>query len=164
MDPNNLNININQMLEDHKKKYQFFYYVSGIVPAGDQQTFNVAISADAHFECTNFTGDVTSLDAGGADGGQVQTSCQLFDNGRNLSLFDNFIPLSLFLSPGRTRTSGIAGDPSNSLFFPVEFNYIFLASSTIRLVMTNAAATDNCFRWCFHGFKHRVKMGETPSS
>lgn len=159
------NLDINTLLADHKKQYQFFYYASGVVPAGGQQTFNVAISADAHFLCTYFTGDVTSLNGGaGADGGQVQVSCQLFDNGRNLSLFDNAIPLSLFLSPGRTRTSGTAGDPSNSLFFPVEYNYLFLASSTIRMVMTNAATDDNVFRWCFHGYKYRVLPGVSKSS
>lgn len=153
-------LSVEALLADHKRMYQFFYYSSGIIPANDQQTFNVAISADAHFLNTFFTGDVTTLDAGGADGGQVQCSCQLFDNGRNLNLFDNPIPLSLFLSPGRTRASGIAGDPSNSLFFPIEFNYVFLASSTIRLVMTNAAATDNVFRWCFMGYKYRILPGQ----
>jgi hypothetical protein len=154
-------LSIDQLLEGHKEKYQFFYYSSGAVPAAGQQTFNVAISADAHFLCTYITGDCTSLAGGaGADGGQILTSCQIFDNGRNLNLFDAAIPLNLFLSPGRTRSSGVAGDPSIGLFFPIEFNYLFFASSTIRLVMTNAAADINTYRMCFHGYKYRVNFDQ----
>lgn len=150
--------NINQLLERNHKQYDFKYFGSKIVPANGSTTKEIAISADAHFRCLNFTGNFTTLNAGGADDGVNHLSCRLEDTGRSLRLFDDFIPLSLFMSPGRTLSSGIAGDPSNQLFYPIEFDYTFLANSTIELSMKNDGATDNVFKWCFHGTKYRVQF------
>jgi len=154
-----MDYNIEELLERNHKQYDFKYFGSGTVPgtgAGGSITIPVAISADAHFRCMSFTGSFTTLGAGGADDGVNHLSCRLEDTGRSLRLFDDFIPLSLFMSPGRSRAAGIAGDASNQLFFPIDFDYTFLANSTIELNLQNDSVTANTFQWCFHGTKYRV--------
>ena len=74
----------------------------------------------------------TGYRVAGADDGVNHLSMRLNDTGRSLKLFEEFIPCSLFMSPGRTRTTGIAGDPSHQLFFPIEFDYTFIPNSTIQ--------------------------------
>ena len=136
---------------DHRRS--FIYYASGIVPANSSTTVQVNITAEAAFHCQCFTGSFTTLGAGGADDGVNHLSCKLSDSGRSITLFSDFIPLSLFLSPGRRRTSAVAGDAGNQLFFPVEFDYTFAPVSTIVLDLKNDSATDNTFEWAFLGEK-----------
>lgn len=151
-----MDYNVDELLRAHHERYDFKFFGAGTVPGNGSATIPVAISSDAHFQCLSFTGSFTTLGNGGADDGVSHISCKMTDTGRSLELFNDFIPLSLFLSPGRQRATGVAGDPSNQLFFPIEFNYVFLANSTIELNLQNNSDTANTFNWCFHGVKYRV--------
>lgn len=147
-------------LEKASQEYDFKYTTGGNVPANSSAIFEIAISADAAFHAQSVTGEFTTLNAGGADGGANGLTMQWFDDGRDLRLFNDFIPCSLVFSPGRQRSSGIAGDPSQQLFFPIEFDYLFKPTSTFRCEVRNSLATDNNFQMCFHGTKYLENPGE----
>jgi len=125
-----------------------------IPTAGD--TIPVKVSSFGAFRCLFFTGSFQTLDDAGADDGVNHCSMRLNDTGRSLKLFEDFIPCSLFMSPGRTRTTGQAGDPSNQLFFPIDFDYTFLPNSVIEMEMKNDSDTSNLVQICFHGIRYRT--------
>lgn len=146
-------------VEDHLQIKQPYFtqklFGSKLIPAGGE-TIPIAVSSFGAFRCLHITGEFQTLDDAGADDGVNHLSCRLNDTGRSLKLFEEFIPCSLFLSPGRTRTSGVAGDPSNQLFFPNEFDYTFIPNSTIELEMKNDSQTSNLVKFCFHGIRYRL--------
>lgn len=148
------------MLERARTEYDFKYTAGGPVPANDTAFFEMAISADAHFDCKQMTGAFTTLTGAAVDGGASGMSFQIFDDGRDLRLFNDVIPAELVFSPGRQRSSGVAGDPSLQLFYPIEFDYLFKATSTVRFEVRNSLAFANDFFVCFHGTKYLVTPGE----
>ena len=120
----------------------------------------VDISADSAFHCQSITGQFTTLTGAAADGGANGLTMQWFDDGRDLRLFNDFIPCSLVFSPGRQRSSGVAGDPSNQLFFPIEFDYLFKPTSAFRIEVRSTLAFANDFQICLHGTKYLANPGE----
>lgn len=147
------------LLDQHSRQYAYWYYSSAVIAANSTLAVNMTISSDAHFRCCYITGTYTTQVAGPADGGANGCSLLLTDTGRALRLFNQRIPCSLFMSPGRQRVSAIAGDPSNQLFFPIEFNYTFLASSTIELDWQNNLDYANECKIVFMGYKLRKQFG-----
>lgn len=123
-----------------------------LIPAGGSAPGTVAIGADADFEVDYLTGEFSTL-SGGADVGFCVLSARLYDAGAQTWLFDNFIPLSLLLTPGRTLTA-LAGNPSAPLFWPLDLKHRFIKNGTIQVEFrSNAAVTDNFAEICFHGHK-----------
>jgi len=157
------NLTIQQLMEMHKWKYTFYNFSSGIVPANGGDFFNIIISDDAHFRNLWWTGSFTTISNAGvpADDDVNHLSIRLQDTGRSLPLFGNFIPLNLFMSPGRRRAVGIAGNPSNQLFYPIPFPYTFKATSTVEIEARNNSDVDNTFEWLFIGEKYRRTPGKT---
>lgn len=154
-----------QLVDRNHKQYDFKYFGSVSIPAvgaGGAAQLSISVSSDAHFRCRYITASYTTLDVGGADGGANGITMQLVDQGRSLTLFDDQISAELFSSPGRQRSSGVAGDPSNQLFYPIDFDYMFLANSTIFCDLRNTLATANTFNICFHGSKYRVDFNQPP--
>ncbi len=141
-------------MQEHVRKY--FYYGTKLVQPGRDEHF-IHISSDADFECVNFTGGFTTLDDAGADDGVNHLSVRITDTGYSKPLFNEEIPMYLFMSPGRQRTTAIAGDPGNSLFYPIDFEYTFIANANIKMILTNDSDTANRFDWLFMGFQHDVQ-------
>ena len=131
------------------------------IAANSSGTQTVLISDDGHFRSFYLGGQFTTLTAEDTDGGACLVSVQLHDNGRNWDLFDNLIPMSLFCTPGRQRASGVAGDPSNPLFEPIEFPHTFLAGTSIRVDYTNAAAYANTIWLVWYGLREFKAAGAT---
>ena len=150
------NMNIDEILDRNLKIYGFVYFGSKSVAANSSDTLTIAITSDSHFLCKEITGTFTTLTGAATDGGANGMNFRVRDEGRGLQLFNNEIPCSLAFSPGRVRTSGVAGDPSHQLFWPKEFIYPFLASSTITIALTNNLAYANTFSIDFWGTKYRV--------
>lgn len=113
----------------------------------------LGISDDGDFYCSFIGGQYTTQIAGPADGGACLVSVQITDNGKRWQIIDNLIPMSIFCNPGRQRVSGVAGDPSNPLFYPIEFPYIFGSGTSIRIDFANASAQANDFWLVFYGEK-----------
>ena len=134
---------------------------SKAIAANSNGSQALTLSDDAHFLCRYLGGEFTSLTAESTDGGANGISIKLTDNGKSYPMFDNLIPVSIFLTPGRARSSGIAGDPSNPLFSPIEFYHPFSAGTSIQIEYANALAYENTLTLVFYG--EYVAKEEMPS-
>lgn len=155
-------INIPESIDAMSWQRMQWITFSKVVPANSQNSDVVQISDDGHFKSAYMGGQFTALTAQDADGGDCPISVKIVDNGRRWEIIDNLTPMSLFCTPGRQRVSGVAGDPSNPLFVPVEFPYIFLAGTTIRVEYANNAAYANTFWLIWYGDK-QFKSSKFPT-
>lgn len=146
-------IRIPETLQDMEWQRMQWITYSKAIPANSNGSDVIQISDDGHFKSYYLGGQYTTLTAQSTDGGACQVSIRIVDNGRRWNILDNLAPMSLFCSPGRQRSSGVAGDPSNPLFYPVEFPYIFLAGTSISIEYANAAAYANTIWLVFYGDK-----------
>jgi len=154
-------MSIDEILDESLTVYDFCYHGSKAVPANGSTTMQIPVTSDAHFLCLEITGSFTTLidNEGTEDSGVNSISFNITDEGRNIKLFNTLVPANLVFSPGRQRTSGIAGDPSNALFYPKAFVYPFLASSQIVIDLSNNANYENNFSIAFWGTKYRTNAG-----
>ena len=134
--------------------------MSGSVPANQTSLGKVAVSNLGHFFCMFVTGTFTSLASpAGAivDTGVSYLSGQLIDGAGQRKLFNDRIPLDLWLSPGRRRdvnSTTVLADPlGNNLFYPIELEYMFTANSDILLELVNTSDEINYYEICFHGVR-----------
>ncbi len=135
------------------------------VPAsGGGPDLTIDIKRDAHFECFFITGNFTTLNVAGADDGVNHVSIRISDGSNDLKLMDNFVPANLFLSPGRTLSTGVAGNPTNQLFYPFPFYHIFPANGGIIVETQNNGATANVLNLLFWGKKLRAQIGDAQAS
>lgn len=146
-------INIPETIDSMSWQRMQWLTFSKTIPANSQTSDVLQISSDGHFKSYYLGGQFETRTAVATDGGACQISIKIVDNGRRWDILDNLTPMSLFCSPGRQRVSGVAGDPNNPLFYPVEFPYIFLAGTTIRVEYANAAAYANTFWLIWYGDK-----------
>lgn len=130
------------------------------VPANGQVRAKVAISNLGHFFCQYITGSFSTLASPAAalvDTGVNYLKGQLIDGAGQKKLMNEPIPLDLWLSPGRRRdatSTTVLTDPvSNSLFYPIEFEYMFTKNSEIQLDVYNTSDEDNYLEICFHGIR-----------
>jgi len=140
-----------------KLEWLFLIPFQLVVPASAGADDEVSIKSDAHFQSEFVTGDFTTLDEDPAvDVGVNGLSIRLTDLSNDLKLMDDFVPLNLFLSPGRVLSPGIAGNPSSSLFYPMPFRHLFPANGGLAIEAQNAFAADNTFNLLFWGTKLRA--------
>jgi hypothetical protein len=115
----------------------------------------IEIKSDFHFKVEYITGNFTTLidDGQGAalDDGTNHITLRVLDNSTELKLFRNPVALDLFLSPGRVLSSGIAGDPSGHLIYPIPFVHIFGAKGGIQLELRNNSDWENTVNLLFMG-------------
>lgn len=123
------------------------------VPANSTKLGKVSIANLGHFFCQFVTGSFTTIGTGaGVDSGISYLSGQLIDGSGQRKLFNDRIPLDLFLSPGR-RKSNLAGAAASGLFFPIEFEYLFTKNSDILFDVVNTSDQDNEYEIVFHGIR-----------
>lgn len=146
-------IRIPETLEDMNFQRMQWVTFSKAIAANTSGSDAVKVSDDGHFKSYYLGGQYTTLTAESTDGGACTTSIRIVDNGRRWNIMDNLTPMSLFCSPGRQRSSGIAGDPSNPLFYPVEFPYFFMAGTSFQVEYTNTAAYANTIWIILYGDK-----------
>ena len=115
-------IDIDKLLDRAENDFPFWYPFGVDIPANTQNTLPVTISSDADFWCQYIVGQYTTLGAGPADLGACGISLQIIDQGYGVTLIDALTPVSLFLSPGRTRAAGVS---------PVRF---FLDNHTVSML------------------------------
>ena len=153
-----------------KSQYSETLVMSGVVPAGGGSMSRVAVSNLGHFLCLKITGSMSTLAVhavhGIVDDGVDHLRGQLIDGSGQRKMFNDYIPLSLWLSPGRRRDAtalnaiGPLAAPvvdtaaaSGSLFYPTEFEYLFSANSEILLDVRNDSTAINRFDIAFHGIR-----------
>lgn len=151
---------IDEILDANLRTYDFCYHGNKVIPTlanGGSDTLTIPITSDAHFLCQEITGFYTTMNED-ADDGVNHISFNITDEGRSIKLFNTLTPANLVFSPGRQRTAGEAGDPSNALFYPKKFIYPFQASSQIVIDLKNNASNVNTFSICFWGTKFRTNV------
>lgn len=146
------------------------------VPASSSKMGKVSISNVGHFLCQYITGKFTTNHTGGAGAG-IDTGISylkglMFDGAGQRKLFNDYIPLDLWLSPGRVRNSTatntfspdgviVTSSASNHLYVPVEFEYLFQANSDILFDVKNSSDVSIDYSICFHGI--RIKSANAVS-
>jgi hypothetical protein len=142
--------------------------LQGEIAEGQSGTAKVEVGTAGTIVTMRMAGYFTTLDkvAGSViDDGICHLRGQLIDTDKNLALFNDFIPLNIFLSPGRmkAKTAQVAGvdtavanyltagggadaaAPSANLYEPQEFTHPFTVNSYIRIDVKNDAACSNKF-------------------
>lgn len=159
-------IDIDALINRAKTNFPFWYPIGITMPASSRNQTSLNISSDADFWCQYIVGQYTTKidDEGPVDGGANGISIKLIDKGWNVTLFDDLIPVSMFLSPGRQRVSGVAGDPSHQLFFPIEFDHTFLSQSSIEISWANNLNYENRLDLVFMGRKLRRQFEQKTIS
>lgn len=149
------------VLDVQKFQYTERLFLSQIVPAGEHAMGKVAVSNLGHFALAWMTGHFTTVwgAQAPADTGVVPIRAKLVDGTNQRTLFNDYIPLDLFLSPGRVRSAAalLNAEPSNNLFVPTEFYYVFPANSEIQLDLINDSDVDNKVEICFHGIRVKAR-------
>lgn len=147
------------VFEMQNAQYRDVLFLTGAVPANSGGVdFTTQVSNEGHFLCQFITGTfsaVASPVAAIVDTGVTYLSGQLKDGSRNL--FSDRIPLDLVLSPGRRRSvasTTVLTDPvGNSLFYPLELEYLFKVNTMITFNVANTSDEINNFEIAFHGWR-----------
>lgn len=159
-----------KLFQSQRSQYSETLVLSGVVPANAGILTRTAVSNLGHFLCLKITGSFSTLRIDPLappaiiDDGIDHLRGQLIDGAGQRKLYNDFIPLSLLLSPGRRRDGTAANAwaptataavavPSGSLFYPAEFEYLFSANSEILLDVRNDSDAVNRFDIAFHGIR-----------
>lgn len=160
-------VNIGKLKDLQTRQHFNVLKAEGSVPAvaaGGLLNITLNVSNEGDFFCQDITGSFSSLiEAAGPvvhDDGVSHLRAKIRDAGSGTDLFDDYIPLDLFLTPGRTRTAGVilapAGltvEPSNTVFIPKRFVYVFRANTNIQIEVKNDANYANNFVIAFWGVR-----------
>jgi|WetSurMetagenome_2_1015567.scaffolds.fasta_scaffold06083_13 hypothetical protein len=153
--------------------------IEDTVPANSEKLGKASISSLGHFLSLFITGhfscstEVTDLISNKSiiDDGVCHLRGQLVDGTGNRKLFSDYIPLDMFLSPGRVKSItnvnnyktvldgsnstviATVADKSDNLFLPMEFKYIFAINTDILFYVKNDSNTPVSYAITFHGFR-----------
>ena len=142
--------------------------LQGEILAGQSDTVKVEVGTAGTIVTMRMSGVFSTLDYDGAnvfDDGICHLRGQLMDTDKNLALFNDFVPLSILLSPGREKyksalVAGVstacinyvatgggypAAAPGANLYEAQEFTHPFTVNSYIRLDVKNDAQCSNLF-------------------
>lgn len=168
-----------KMLGIQTAQYQERILLEDTIPANESKLVRTNIASLGHFRSLWITGEFTTLYTGYdgegenpkiLDNGVCQLRGKLIDGSNGRNLFNDYIPLNIFLSPGRVRRvniwwqnydEDIAAFGSQDLFFPIEYDYVFQSNSEIQMDIKNDSNADNYVSMCFHGI--RMKSGRAVS-
>ena len=147
-------------IQNHQ--YQEKLLLEDTVPANSSKLGTLNVSSLGAFYCLYFTGSFETLfdDAGAIkDDGVSHLRGKLIDGSNSRSLFNDYIPLDLFLTPGRVKSSlstTVLTDPvGNSLFYPQPFQYLFAINSDINFDVKNDSDTELTYSIVFNGIRVR---------
>lgn len=154
--------NIETLFAVQKRKYRETLYVTDSIPANSSKLAKVNTSNVGDFLIMYITGNYTTLYHDGTnvvDNGVCSLSAKLQDGNSQTLLFNDYIDLSLWLSPGRTKSildSAVYSTALGGAFLnPMEFEYLIARNSDIIIDVKNSANTINVYKIAFHGFRYR---------
>jgi hypothetical protein len=166
-------LNTAQLRENKKGQHREGILLQGEVNEGTGDTFKVEVGTAGTIVTMRMAANFTTLDLVGGhviDDGICHLRGQLIDTDQNLQLFNDFIPFSLFSSPGRMKAKSalvagvptacsnylvndgviaLAAAPGANLYEPNEFTHPFTTNSYIRIDVKNDAACSNRFQIYF---------------
>lgn len=156
LNPYHEQINIEEIIRLQKHQYQKCLYLEEEVAAASSVDAFVNITSEGHFMLLSMTGDYTTKSAGPLDDGLVWLFVQLVDGTNQRPLFDDFVPVNLFLSPGRVKSlaGAISADNrSDPLYLEYPFVYTFPMNSNIMVRIRNTSDYANILRIQFKGIR-----------
>jgi len=122
-------------------------------PNAGRGQLSESIQAGYHFWCELLTISFSTLNSAGADDGVCTLSGQFRDGANQVGLSNTFVNLSLLSAPGRQRSAGIAGDPSNQLNTPgIPWPYLYMETGGIIVDVSNTSNTENLVDMAFNGY------------
>ena len=161
-------IDPDRIMSMQNKQYSEKLLMTDTVPAGGQKLNKLDISSLGHFYCQFLTGHFETLKGippnggplGIVDDGVSHLRGKLSDGSNQRQLFNDYVPLDLFCTPGRVVSSDDAnlGDltktaPSNNLFYPQPFVYLFPVNSEILFDVKNDSNVEITYEICYHGIR-----------
>lgn len=148
-----------KLFDVQNKQYTEKLLLEDTVPAGQSKLGSIQITNLGDFYCQFLTGHFETLDLDGTikDDGVSHLRGQLVDGSNQRRLFNDYIPLDLFLTPGRVKSAlsvNVLTDPaSNALFFPQYFEYLFSVNGSIQFDVKNDSDTPITYAVVFHGYR-----------
>ena len=155
-------IDARRVFEIQNLQYSEVIYLADTIPAATGRMSRVSISNLGHFYCLFFTGSFDTqynAGAGAVDDGTDYLRAKIIEGATQKQLTNDYIPLSILLSPGRRKSLVASGAQSNALFYPTQFEYLFPANSDIIFDMKNDSNVALSFSVAFFGV--RVKATGT---
>ena len=158
-------INPDKILKLQNMQYSEKLLLSDTVPAGTQQMASVDVSSLGNFYCQFLTGHFETLKKStdplpAVDDGISHLRGKLVDGSNQRQLFNDYVPLDLFISPGRivSPNDGNLMDltktaPGNALFYPQPFVYMFAVNSKILFDVKNDSDYQLKYEILFHGIR-----------
>lgn len=146
-------LHANQMFSIQNDQRSEVLYMADTVPANSSKIGKVAVSNLGHAYCNFITGSFTTRALVGGvdtDTGIDYLSGVLRDGNGNRQLFNDYVPFSLFLTPGRRKSLPAGGSDSNNLFYPIPFEYLFTANSDILMDVKNSSDVAQSYSIAFH--------------
>jgi hypothetical protein len=137
-------------------------YLSDTVPAGGQQMGSVAVSSYGHFYSLYITGSFqvcADLGAGTVDTGMDYLRGRLIDAATQRTLFNDYVPFSLFCSPGPRKSVAAGVFVSGNFVQPLPWEYLWTVNSTIQMDVRNVSNVPVSYSLLFVGV--RIKTPET---
>jgi len=135
---------------------RFFQYAlqSTIVPATSTSDLpQKQIQNGFHFWSEILTITYGTIADGGTDDGVNRFTAQFKSGSNQIGLSNDFIDLACIAAPGRQRTIGVAGDPSNSLHiagFP--WPYLYEATGSIIVDLRKSGTSTQTCKFVWTGF------------
>ena len=160
-------LNVASMFAIQNLQYTEVLYLADSVPAGGQKMGKVAISNLGHFFVQFITGSFATreLVAGAppvdTDLGLEYLRGKLIDGSNQRPLFNDYIPLSLWVVPGRRKSIAASGSDSFQMGVILPFEYMFTVNSDILLDMKNDSTVELPYNLAFWGV--RVKATESTT-
>jgi len=165
-------LNARKMFDLQRVQYSEKLLMSGTVPGSATGAATLlartAVSNLGHFLCMYITGHFSCRRTVGAeiiDDAINHLRGQLIDGAGQKKLFNDRVPLDLWVSPGRERDATTlnavtaspaavpVSPPPYPLFYPMEFEYLFAANSDILCDLANDSDLSIDFELCFHGIR-----------
>lgn len=152
-----------------KSQYSEIIVISDTIAAGSEKMCKASIGNHGAFLLQNITGSFSSIkkhtNNNPIDTGVCYLSGKLSDQTGQRHMFNDYVPLNLFLSPGRVKspvalnnngtydgTVFIAGD-SSPLFYPFGFEYWFPRNTEILFYVKNSSDYENSFSLMLNGIR-----------
>lgn len=151
-----------KLLRIQEVQYAEKLLLEDIVPPQSTKLTKVDITSIGDFYCKYLTGNYETLSGSPiVDDGVSHLRAKLTDGSSQRSLFNDYIDLSLFCTPGRvksTKSTTLATDPaSGNLFYPIEMEYLFAVNSQIQFDVKNDSDVELRFAVTFHGIRRLTK-------
>lgn len=148
------------------------------IPANSETLGKLDIANLGMFRLKALTGRYTTLAKDGTnckDTGVNYCRARIIDGATNRAIFNDYIPLENFLSPGRCKASkttltvggtvtvlqnpNVATDPAApQIFYPVPLHYDFAINSSIQISIKNSSDVDQTVDLMFHGIRVMQSM------